>query len=493
MPINTSPNMSLPIPSVGQEPGPQYATDVNNCLTIVDSHNHNPGSGVQVTTSGLNINADLSFQNNNLTLARSVRFQPQGSPLATASDLGCLYESGVDLYYNDGLGNQIRITSGGAITGTPGSISGLVPPASASYNTGSGTFIWQSNVNASANMDFASAIFRNMTSGSFGVTVSAPAALGSNYSLVLPTIPGATNFISLDTSGNLAAIWNVDNSTINFTGNNIRVKPAGITATELANNSVTTPAILNGAVTNAKLHGPINLDPTIITTSGTYIVPSGVTSLLILGAGGGGGGGGGHSAPAINGNGGGGAAGCQPMTGTFPVTAGETLTITIGGGGAGGIFNQNGNPGGDTTISGSSTGFIAKFTGGAAGLEGGTVGGNNAALGPRDLVSNLLFDGIVMINGGDGTGQFGNPGWGGVYQSIGGGQGVGGAGGGGGGSGYGIGGLGGSQGNPGQGGFNGGISAGGGGGGGGISGGQQGGTGGAGGDGIVIIYQGIVT
>lgn len=226
--------MSLPIPSAGQEPGPQYASDVNNSFTIVDGHTHNPGSGVQITTSGLNINADLLINNNNLTLVRSTRFQPQGSPLSGAMDLGCVYESGVDLYYNDGNGNQIRITSGGAIVGTAGSISGLVPPASASYNTGSGTFIWQSGATIPANMDFASAIFRNMTAGSNGVTVSAPAALGSNYTLVLPTIPGTTNFVSLDTSGNLAAVWNVDNTTINFTGNNIQIKPGSIGQTQFS-------------------------------------------------------------------------------------------------------------------------------------------------------------------------------------------------------------------------------------------------------------------
>lgn len=243
MPINISPNMSLPIPSVGQEAGPQYATDVNNCLTIVDGHNHNPGSGVQVTTSGLNINSDLSINDNNLTLVKSTRFQPQLSPLAGAQDLGCLYESGVDLWYNDGNGNQIQLTSGGSIVGTAGSISGLVAPASASYSAGSSTFIWQSNANTAANMDFGSAIFRNLTASSNGVTVSAPAALGSNYSLVWPTIPGTTNFVSLDTSGNFAAVWNVDNTTINFSGNNIQVKPGSITAAQIANGTITTTQI----------------------------------------------------------------------------------------------------------------------------------------------------------------------------------------------------------------------------------------------------------
>lgn len=272
MPINVSPNMSLPIPSVGQEAGPQYATDINNCLTLVDMHNHNPGSGVQITTSGLNINADLSIGTNNLTLIRSSRYFPQLAPLALASDLGCTYVSGVDLWFNDVNGNQIQLTSGGSIVGTAGSISGLVAPASASYSSGSSTFIWQSAANTSANMDAGSYIFRNLTANSKGVTVSAPAALGSNYSLVWPTIPGATNFVSLDTSGNFAAIWNVDNTTINFTGNNIQVAPGGITATQIANGTITTTQIsATAGILGSQLSASANIVGTQLSSSANIL------------------------------------------------------------------------------------------------------------------------------------------------------------------------------------------------------------------------------
>lgn len=61
---------------------------------------------------------------------------------ATVTNLGCLYESGVDLYYNDGNGNAVRITSGGAVNAS--SASGANPSASvglSAVNGSAGTFL----------------------------------------------------------------------------------------------------------------------------------------------------------------------------------------------------------------------------------------------------------------------------------------------------------------------------------------------------------------
>jgi len=463
--------MSLPIPITGQEPGPNYANDVNNCLTILDSHNHSAGSGVQITPAGMNINADLSIHDNNLTLVRSTRFQPQLAPLSGVQDLGCLYESGVDLWYNDGAGNQIRLTASGSIVGTAGSISGLAPPASASYNSGTSTFVWQSNTNVAANMDFGAATLRNLTVSSFGVTVQPQAGLGSNYTLTLPTIPGAQNFVSLDTSGNFAAIWNVDNTTINFNGNNIQVKPGSITATQLAANSVTTPAIANGAVTAPKLSIGLNLISTVFTSGGTFVVPANITELLFLGAGGGGGGAGGSTQ-----GGGGGGAGTQPLLISSPVVSGETLTVVIGSGGtAGGANGGAGGQGGVSTVTGSSSGLILTFQGGAGGTF--ATGGGPGGSGPSSGIFN-----ITGGNGANNTGPIAFDGSASVY-SAGGVHGTGGDAGGGGGSGFGQGGTGANTGAVGN---AGGTSAGGGGGGGTNA--SGGSAGGAGGSGIVIIY-----
>lgn len=244
--------MNLPIPVVGVDPGPDYATDLNSCLTIIDTHNHSSGSGVQITPSGLNINIDLPISNNNITGAKSVRFQPQSVALGGSSDKGCLYEVVSDLYYNDASGNQIRITQSGAVAGTPGSISNLVAPASASYVSGSLTFVWQSDVNTAANLDAGSIIVRNLTASSNGITISPPVSLASDYTITLPALPASQKFMTLDASGNISAPWSVDGTTLEISSNVIQIKDLGVTTAKINDAAVTTAKIADGAVTPAK-------------------------------------------------------------------------------------------------------------------------------------------------------------------------------------------------------------------------------------------------
>lgn len=201
-----SPNMLLTMPIPGVAPGPNYAFEQNVAFLTIDGHDHSPGKGVQIHPNGLNINSDLTFLANNATNLRSVRFTSQASPLALAADIGCLYESAVDLWFNDGNGNQIRLTQSGSIAGTTGSISGLVPPASASYSSGSSTFIFQSNINTPANIDGASFILRNLTVNSKGLTLSPPNAMAANYTITLPSLPAALSFVTIDTSGNMGTM-----------------------------------------------------------------------------------------------------------------------------------------------------------------------------------------------------------------------------------------------------------------------------------------------
>lgn len=202
---NISPNMGMPIPGVAVTDGPQWAADLDNCLTIVDGHTHTPGSGVQLTPASLNINSDLPFNGNNAITLRSVRFSPQVLPLSLPADIGSLYESGVDLFYNDGNGNQIQLTRAGAVTGTPGSISNLLPPASVTFVAGTATFVFQSAANTPANIDGASFVLRNLTIGSAGLTLSPPNAMGSDFSIVLPSLPSAQAIVEMDVSGNMTA------------------------------------------------------------------------------------------------------------------------------------------------------------------------------------------------------------------------------------------------------------------------------------------------
>lgn len=159
MGVTNTPNMNLPLPNVSQEPGPTWATDINQSLTQVDSHNHAPGQGVPVSAQGINIQTDLTLNTNNAIATRTVRYTPLGSPASSGTDINCTYVSGSDLYYNDTVGNQVQITQNGrVIPSSSGQIVGLVNPASASYIPTSGAFLFQSSANTLAQLNFGGGI-----------------------------------------------------------------------------------------------------------------------------------------------------------------------------------------------------------------------------------------------------------------------------------------------------------------------------------------------
>ena len=194
--------MLLPVPVVGEDPGPQWATDINSCLGAIDSHNHTSGQGVPITPAAININTDLLMNGNNLTTARSVRFNPQTGTLSESSDLGCLYEVNADLYYNDGAGNQIRITQSGSVTGSSGTITGL-PSGTASASYSGGTFSFQSATNTPAAMSIGNLILGQQVASGYNVTLEASPSQTANYVLVLPAVAPTSNQVLIsDGSGN---------------------------------------------------------------------------------------------------------------------------------------------------------------------------------------------------------------------------------------------------------------------------------------------------
>lgn len=204
-----TPNMSLTEPGIGNTLSPTWAQNLNTNFLTIDQHNHAPGSGVQITPAGININQDLPFLDNNAVGLRSSRYQSQASPLSLGTDLNCTYVSGVDLYYNDGSGNQIRLTALGGIAGTPGSISNLVSPASASYVTADSTFVWQSSSGVAANMDAATYILRYPSTGyptptGTFIALQAPSTLATGYAMTFPvSLPSGNSFLQFNSSGAL--------------------------------------------------------------------------------------------------------------------------------------------------------------------------------------------------------------------------------------------------------------------------------------------------
>jgi trimeric autotransporter adhesin len=262
---------------------------------------------------------------------------------------------------------------------------------------------------------------------------------------------------------------------------------AGASASDLINDTqiyVSASGInktLDDAIADGDISGLSTLNRQTFTSSGSWVVPTGVTEVMFRIASGGGGGGGGR---AVNGGGGAGGAGCFPAVLNHTVVPGDTLTITIGAGGAAGTAGGgNGGTGGTTTITG--TGVSLGLLGGPGG-EGGVASpvsdGTYTADGGSRRIGGAFFQSggsatVVRLTIFGTTYSFSATSGEGTIDTGGGGFGNGTNDSGGGGAGIGNGGAGGAN----AAGSAGGISAGGGGGGGNN-------PGGAGGAGRVFIY-----
>lgn len=269
MSSSTTPNMSLVIPGVGTESGPLYAVEVNNSLTILDGHNHTTGSGVQIPALGLNINADLTFNGNQLLNAKGVNLALQSSDLSGQTIYLKYGGEGApgpyaDLWYNDGSNSPIQITKQGTVNATVGSIPG--------ESFGGGTFTWKQPPGNTipANFDIGGIILRpNVSNTVFGVNLVPPGSIASQYTIALPQLPGSQSFLTLDNSGNMATpipftqgitASNIANNTItaaqisataNITGSQLANQT--VTATQIANATITNTQIANTTITGAKL------------------------------------------------------------------------------------------------------------------------------------------------------------------------------------------------------------------------------------------------
>ncbi len=354
--------MALPVPVVTVDPGPTWATDVNSCLTLIDQHDHSTGKGTQITQAGFNITGNVNFNSANAIALRSSRYTAQSAPINGASDLGCVYVSGVDLYFNDVNGNQIRMTASGSIAGTSGSIGNLVSPASVTYVSGTATYVFQSAVNTPGNLDAASVTVRELVANGNGVTLTAPAALAASYSLTFPgSLPASTSLLQVDASGNIST-------------RAIPVVP-------------TVQKFLSG--------------------SGTYNRPAGVLYIEVEMVGGGGGGGGSGDGAGLQ------TAGGDGGTSTF----GTTLLSTAGGtgGGAAGSTGQGGVGGAASLGSGpvgiAITGTSGQAISGAAGglVIAGAAGGSSALGGGGRGGGGATAGGAAGTNSGSGGGAAGSP------------------------------------------------------------------------------------
>jgi len=118
----TTPFMNLVIPTVLEELGPTWAEQLNEALEVIDEHDHSSEKGVKVKTSGLQINADLTFGNFSATNLKSTKYQNLNATLTGVLNSNSIYTVSGDLYYTNASGVAVQITDGGSIISAPSTV-----------------------------------------------------------------------------------------------------------------------------------------------------------------------------------------------------------------------------------------------------------------------------------------------------------------------------------------------------------------------------------
>lgn len=240
----TTPLMSLVLPVVGIQIGPTWSTNLNAALTLVDSHNHQPGNGSRITTAALSIDGDLSIGSNNLTFVRALRLNSQVAGLSGAAEARSVYSVAGDLYYSNGAGTPVQLTSGtGLNAASLGAIGGdyATSSASESYSSITKTFSFTQSSGVTAKMLCGDVSIFETVASAQSITLKSPSGLAASFNLTLPTaIPTSGNkVLTLDSTGQIASVYDFDNSTLEVASNSMRVKDLGIGTAKIATNAVT--------------------------------------------------------------------------------------------------------------------------------------------------------------------------------------------------------------------------------------------------------------
>lgn len=244
MPTTNYMSLILPIPGASDD---VWDDMLNAALTLVDSHNHTTGHGIKVPASGLNINSDLPFNGYNIDFPRAVRLTNLGSVPILASDINTLAAVNDELYFIDGQGNQVQITSGGSLNaaalGAIGGDYGASTALLAFYNA-TEKFVFTKDTNEAAPIDCGPVIVRDIAASALGITLQSPVGLAGAYSITLPaalpsagekkflqvddngvssfgpTLPGSdAGLVTIDASGDLATLGTVVGINLTLPGN----------------------------------------------------------------------------------------------------------------------------------------------------------------------------------------------------------------------------------------------------------------------------------
>ena len=128
-------NMGLVLPVVGTTVGPTYGTLNNTAFETIDTHDHSSGKGVQIPTSGININANLEFNSN---AAVEITFAAFESTTTPGTNRSLWTDSTGDFYYKNSSGTDVQITNGSSLAAVGSGVWTYSEPSSFPYSVVTG-------------------------------------------------------------------------------------------------------------------------------------------------------------------------------------------------------------------------------------------------------------------------------------------------------------------------------------------------------------------
>ena len=202
--------MGLLYPDVNSTPGPNWATLLNNAGLLIDGHDHTNGKGKKIPLStGININSDLDLTSTwNMINVRSLRLLNNVAVLTLPTDVGCVYEVAGDLWYNNGAGVPVHITSGSGLAfaslGTIGGDYGPGDPAEVSYSATLSLYTFTQDPGIAGAIASGDIYIYDMIVGGKYVHLKVKSGLIANYDLEFPdTLPATDSFLQVSATGKI--------------------------------------------------------------------------------------------------------------------------------------------------------------------------------------------------------------------------------------------------------------------------------------------------
>jgi hypothetical protein len=267
-----------PLPTVGATAGTTYATYINAVLSEIRTT-----LDAKVTPAGMDMSADLSMRSGadyyGVTNAHRLGLYSQAAALSAGTYPTALYAAGGNLYFNDDSGNQIQVTSAGAVNvASAGGITSAGGYGSSGVEVNWDTSLYHFYSAASTYSDIRVRGVKLDDTSANWIRLLAP-SLSADYTITFPAAVPATNntVVACSTTGTLTFTATPTVTSLTTTGAVSVGTTLGVTgaATLSSTLGVTGLITATGGVTCAA-----NKD---VTLSGTGKIVHGSRTLVISG------------------------------------------------------------------------------------------------------------------------------------------------------------------------------------------------------------------